>query len=201
MKVLLDVGRATGMTSYQDCVKLYMGSASCRVVESVLFLDCFGATAAFMNFMFDFIHSFIGIFTTTAWYDNKAFVIAVLTLMILMLLVSTFLPLDRELPNPTVKRSNDMILLATLCMLFAYGAVGTLGYYLWGEGLLIAKDGADVSIESTIVLAVNLNSGYHSESSDDANADNVFGAVFEPCPGEYLEADVGSCTIDGRYYV
>ncbi|EER01080.1 hypothetical protein Pmar_PMAR023958 [Perkinsus marinus ATCC 50983] len=183
MKVLLDVGRATGMTSYQDCVKLYMGSASCRVVESVLFLDCFGATAAFMNFMFDFI---------------------------LMLLVSTFLPLDRELPNPTVKRSNDMILLATLCMLFAYGAVGTLGYYLWGEGLLIAKDGADVSIENRlsarwrggiIVLAVNLNSGYHSESSDDANADNVFGAVFEPCSGEYVEADVGSCTIDGRYYV
>ncbi|KAF4679709.1 hypothetical protein FOZ60_014584 [Perkinsus olseni] len=213
MKVLLDVGRATGMNSYQDCVKLYMGSASCRVVEAVLFLDCFGATAAFMNFMFDFIHDFIGIFTTSAWFDNKALIIMILTLLfifplclpqsvtrwrfltalctlpifyvILMLFVSTFLPLDREssncpsprvapsvtfngvanscsifffafmchmnvfpvnseLANPTVKRSNKMLISATICMLVAYGAVGAFGYHLWGGGLLTAKDGADV---------------------------------------------------------
>ncbi|KAF4700920.1 hypothetical protein FOZ63_032971, partial [Perkinsus olseni] len=212
---LLDVGRATGMNSYQDCVKLYMGSASCRVVEAVLFLDCFGATAAFMNFMFDFIHDFIGIFTTSAWFDNKALIIMILTLLfifplclpqsvtrwrfltalctlpifyvILMLFVSTFLPLDREssncpsprvppsvtfngvanscsifffafmchmnvfpvnseLANPTVKRSNKMLISATICMLVAYGAVGAFGYHLWGSGLLTAKDGADVSL-------------------------------------------------------
>ncbi|KAF4740813.1 hypothetical protein FOZ62_004350 [Perkinsus olseni] len=184
-----------------------------------------------MNFMFDFIHDFIGIFTTSAWFDNKALIIMILTLLfifplclpqsvtrwrfltalctlpifyvILMLFVSTFLPLDREssncpsprvppsvtfngvanscsifffafmchmnvfpvnseLANPTVKRSNKMLISATICMLVAYGAVGAFGYHLWGSGLLTAKDGADVSLgfkEIRVLLDVTARQG------------------------------------------